>query len=887
LQHNDQRYTFDDLCLRSVPSNPVCDSLALNFFTLYFGGNQDLWANSSTIEYLINEDPVRKRPALFLGGLQYEAEEVVGAQTLRLRYELEGSTDEEVRDTVYEYMGEWQTFWSERSVEYNEEDGLAVNYYSDRSFDDEISRILSDDIPIFVLALTLMLLYLMCTLGKVSCVGARPWLACSAILVMLCALAIGFSASLASGATFNTIVMLVPFILLGVGVDDMIILVDTYDRTPMPDDDVLNAHVRLGHALSSSGLSITLTSLSSAMAFFIGSIVDIPGISSFCIYAAFCFLSNYVLQFVIFVPLMVIDDQRIRNKKNFCCPLCVSHDKKRSHQTQIKFFDPEKVVKNNGAQSSTKYRSDSVQLQLSPHMITSNSTQLNNGNETAPITGCSHRCNACNADCVLTTLLLPLFKHRVVRWLIMLCFCATLIASVLLIGELSTDDDPRRLVPDDSYVLEFINRLDAGFDGESIDTLQIVVLNVDFANATQRAQVAAMLNALESAEHAVSLVDDWIREYREWLWQQHLLDLDALPSSEFYAWLQVFTNASRWQSEIVFDSVLEPQFVKHTRFELSVQQDAVMSREYLRYLAWNEIVREYLPDDQVFAMFPEHCFAYLSSHILQLTVNNMVFAGAGVFGVLCLFLDVRVCVFIACVVAMIDAHLFGWMWLCGIALDTLSYSQCVMAVGLTVDYVIHISHAMVDVDVAGAGDGDPKLQRIALAISHMGTSVAKGAWTTLLGALALAFSQSQAFRTFLYMFVGIISIAVAHGMILTPAVLTEFSFIFSGVHANEREQQHGRNESEVDTADGQHTQTAEMVMSDSDMKQIEQRQHQQRNSGAVDTAFKPAVQLISVPKAGTSKKTNEATLQLGNRNKNELNMVDYKSEQRRSESFKD
>ena len=69
------------------------------------------------------------------------------------------------------------------------------------------------------MTLLMMTAYLMLTLGKMTCFGARPWLALSAVLILVCALSIGFSVSLCLGTPFNTIVMLVPFILLGVGVD--------------------------------------------------------------------------------------------------------------------------------------------------------------------------------------------------------------------------------------------------------------------------------------------------------------------------------------------------------------------------------------------------------------------------------------------------------------------------------------------------------------------------------------------------------------------------------------------------------------------------------------------------------------------------------------------
>ena len=108
-----------------------------------------------------------------------------------------------------------------------------------------------------------------------------------------------------------------------------------------------------------------------------------------------------------------------------------------------------------------------------------------------------------------------------------------------------------------------------------------------------------------------------------------------------------------------------------------------MTGQWPQYLAWNSVFDDYLPSDSDgYAFIPEYCFAYLSQSIVGLTVDNMVFAGCGVFGVLLLLLDLRLSFFIMVIVAMIDVHLFGWMWLLDISLDTLSYSQCVMAVGV-------------------------------------------------------------------------------------------------------------------------------------------------------------------------------------------------------------
>merc|ERR1712190_76428 len=96
--------------------------------------------------------------------------------------------------------------------------------------------------------------------------------------------------------------------------------------------------------------------------------------------------------------------------------------------------------------------------------------------------------------------------------------------------------------------------------------------------------------------------------------------------------------------------------------------------------------------------------------------------------------------------------------------------------GLSVDYVIHITHSIVE------SPGSSYEEKLETSMSKMGVSVCKGAFTTLLGALSLSISQSQAFRQFFYMFSGIIIIAVAHGMIFTPALLGELPFIYKGIH---------------------------------------------------------------------------------------------------------
>lgn len=141
-----------------------------------------------------------------------------------------------------------------------------------------------------------MLIFLSLTLGrKLTCVEARPIIAFTTLGTVVAALIMGFGIGSALGYSMNAIVLLIPFILLGVGVDDDIIIIETIDRTDLPDNDPNKEDIKLGHAMQHAGLSITLTSLSSVVAFGIGSIIDMPGINAFCIFAAFSFFTNFCM----------------------------------------------------------------------------------------------------------------------------------------------------------------------------------------------------------------------------------------------------------------------------------------------------------------------------------------------------------------------------------------------------------------------------------------------------------------------------------------------------------------------------------------------------------------------------------------------------------------
>ena len=103
---------------------------------------------------------------------------------------------------------------------------------------------------------------------------------------------------------------MLPFMLLGLGVDDMFVIVNTIDQTPMH----LKANERFRIGLTHAGPSITITSVTDGLAFFLGSISSVPALSSFCVYAGFSVVTLYFSFLTIFSPWFIEDMRRMHRR---------------------------------------------------------------------------------------------------------------------------------------------------------------------------------------------------------------------------------------------------------------------------------------------------------------------------------------------------------------------------------------------------------------------------------------------------------------------------------------------------------------------------------------------------------------------------------------------
>lgn len=108
-----------------------------------------------------------------------------------------------------------------------------------------------------------------------------------------------------------------PFIILGVGVDDMLVISKALINHAKSGNDVAKT---LRHTLAESGPSVTFTTLTNLTAFWIASTFRINIVKWFCQVMCVAVVTNWLFLFLLFVPIVALDSLRVkRDMPEFCC----------------------------------------------------------------------------------------------------------------------------------------------------------------------------------------------------------------------------------------------------------------------------------------------------------------------------------------------------------------------------------------------------------------------------------------------------------------------------------------------------------------------------------------------------------------------------------------
>ncbi|GIY19433.1 NPC intracellular cholesterol transporter 1 [Caerostris extrusa] len=210
---------------------------------------------------------------------------------------------------------------------------MKIAFKAERSIQDEIERGSHSDLLTVAISYMLMFCYITVSLGeyhecKTLLVESKFTLGFFGVLIVLVSVisSLGLFSFLGVPATL-IIVEVVPFLVLAVGVDNIFILVQAFQREETQPGQ--NLEQKIGYVVGKVAPSMLLSSISMSSCFFIGTLTEMPAVRLFALYAGVALLMNFFLQMTCFLGLFILDSRRQEGHRlDVCC--CIRISKKDS-----------------------------------------------------------------------------------------------------------------------------------------------------------------------------------------------------------------------------------------------------------------------------------------------------------------------------------------------------------------------------------------------------------------------------------------------------------------------------------------------------------------------------------------------------------------------------
>ena len=195
-----------------------------------------------------------------------------------------------------------------------------------RAFSDIAAESITGDAFMMPIGFGIMFMYVQVMLGKFNWLEQRAMLALSGLSCI--GLAIGFTYGFCSalGLFYGPMHNLIPFLMLGIGVDDMFVIIQCFDnlsaaeKNLRSEDDIPRV---ISLTMRRAGVAITVTSLTDFMVFAIGSTTVLPALRSFCVWCGVGILAVYFFQITLFAGSLALDCRRVLQARNGWFPFYI------------------------------------------------------------------------------------------------------------------------------------------------------------------------------------------------------------------------------------------------------------------------------------------------------------------------------------------------------------------------------------------------------------------------------------------------------------------------------------------------------------------------------------------------------------------------------------
>lgn len=595
-------------------------------------------------------------------------------------------------------------------------DGLKSFPNARRSFGDVAGSTILGDVGKLGIGYTIVFIFVMIMLGQFNCVEQRAFLSLTGILGVAMGIVTSYGLCSAMGLFFGPMHGVLPFLLLGIGIDDMFVIMQCF-ITLTEEEKKLPLTDRFGAAMQHAGVAITITSVTDVIAFGIGGSTVIPALQSFCLYASVGIVATYFYQCTFFVAWMSIDQRRVEDKRDGCFP-CWKHTN----------WTPNAWSQKSCLSSTFK--------------------------------GVGH---------LLT-------KWPVKAFVLVLTLA---IAGCGIWGNVMLEQkfDITWFLPPDTYIAQWFakNKEYFPFGG---DRVTIFCHDLDYQHDFEA--LAHLSDSIKNQTDIVDDVDSWTDHFTKYINSHFLpmsqrpkLPVLQLNQSYFDDKLSQFffsPRGGKYREQFEFAEPLqcgEPasklilSTITFTHKIFSGPEEHIPAMNRIKELIANANI-----SGRIFPLSQGYTLWETDEIIAVELYRNLALA------VLCVFLTtlflisniVTSSLVLVCVIlSLIDVGGFMHFW--GLTIDTVSANNLIIAIGLCVDYSAHIAHRFMV-------EHGTRNERVRRTLQNIGPAVLNGGFSTFLAFILLADSKSHVFSSFFKIFFLVVTFGLFHGLVFLPVILS-------------------------------------------------------------------------------------------------------------------
>ncbi|XP_067109985.1 patched domain-containing protein 3 [Osmerus mordax] len=598
---------------------------------------------------------------------------------------------------------------------------IQVSHSTSMSMQWEFDKTPKSIIKLFAITYTIAIVYAIISCVRLDQVRSKVWVAVAGVLSSGLGVLSGFGLVLLLGQTFVMTVASAPFLVLGIGLDDMFILLSAWQKTSV----LTSVSERLADTYREAAVSITITTVTDALALFLGYSSSFGSVQSFCLYAGsailFCFLYN-----VSFLGgVLALNGRREAGNRHWFTCSQIPRD-----------LPPGKPIGYGVCCVGGAYNLDTGAEVGQP------------------------------MDQFFRKFYGPFLTQGWVKLCVGVLYAGYLAASVFGCCLMKEGIDLRHLASYDSYIIRYYNDQKAHFSSNgSYGPVVMAAVKGPYPywSAAGRANLSSCMEAFQGLGYVDGAIS-WLQEFRVYA---NETGQDISTEAAFQGNLSAFLQRHPAFSQDV--NITEDERINGSRFFLLTLEGQVSEAELLTGM--RSTAKRCRAELGVDLMVYHPSFIYHDQYtvIRDNTVQTLGVSTVAMLVVSLILIPNLLCsLWVAFSIGSVIVGVAGFMSLWDVSLDSISMINLVICIGFAVDFSAHVAYAFVS---SSKNDANEKATE---ALANLGYPIMQGALSTILGVVVLSASGSYIFWTFFRIMVLVILFGLLHGLVFIPVFLTVF-----------------------------------------------------------------------------------------------------------------